>query len=129
MMSEKTKTILLSVFTFINFCVLGGGTYLVYASTLGYESPVITEESLRKVASLPEKFNEGSLVYSMDKLVVNLSGEPRRTIRIQVNLDMINAESFENIMDNENRSRARDRIKFSMKKLLMILNRFKENFF
>jgi flagellar FliL protein len=46
----------------------------------------------------------------MDKIVVNLSGMPKRTIRLQVNLDMIGPESFQEIMDLENRAKARDKI-------------------
>ena len=61
-------------------------------------------------ASLPEHLNEGPMIYTMDKFVVNLSGQPRRTIRVQVNLDMLSALSFEEIMDSENRAKARDRI-------------------
>jgi flagellar FliL protein len=90
--------------------VLGMGTYLVYMSTIGYEVPAITEANLRGIASLPEHLNEGPMVYTMDKFIVNLSGLPKRTIRIQVNLDMMSAESFEGIMQTENRARARDSI-------------------
>lgn len=106
----KAKLIIYSVMAILNLCVLGIGTYWVYVSTIGYESPVITEKSLRQIASLPESLNQGPLVYTMDKFVVNLSGQPKRSIRLQVNLDMMSAESFESIMDSENRARARDSI-------------------
>lgn len=109
-MSPKIKSILILIGVLFNFCILGGGVYLTYASTLGYESPTVTEESLRKIASLPESLNQGVMIYTMDKFIVNLSGLPKRTIRLQVNLDMMSAESFAGIMDNENRARARDRI-------------------
>lgn len=109
-MNSKVKSILLGLFTLINMSVLGIGSYWVYMSTLGYEPPAITEANLRTVASLPEHLNEGPMVYTMDKFIVNLSGQPRRTIRIQVSLDMMSAESFEGIMDTENRARARDSI-------------------
>jgi flagellar protein FliL len=109
-MNSKMKSILIGISVLLNFCVLGLGSYWVYTSTMGYESPSITEKSLRTIASLPEHLNEGVMVYTMDKFVVNLAGLPKRTIRIQINLDMISAESFEGIMDNENRARARDKI-------------------
>lgn len=109
-MSSKIKPIIASFLVLMNFSVLGVGSYWVYISTIGYESPEITEQSLRSIASLPEHLNEGPMVYTMDKFVVNLSGQPKRTIRIQVNLDMMSAESFEQIMDSENRARARDSI-------------------
>ena len=109
-MHSKIKSLLLGLFTLMNLGVLGLGSYWVYMSTMGYENPIITETSLRSVASLPEHLSEGPMVYTMDKFIVNLSGLPKRTIRIQVNLDMMSAESFEGIMDTENRARARDSI-------------------
>ncbi len=108
--NEKIKLILSGFLITLNLAALGLGSYWAYISTLGYESPVITEQSLRQPASLPEHLNEGPMIYTMDKFVVNLSGQPRRTIRVQVNLDMLSARSFEEIMDSENRAKARDRI-------------------
>ncbi len=109
-MNSKIKLILTSTLITLNICLLGVGAYWTYISTIGYENPSITEEKLRAPASLPAHLNEGPMIYTMDKFVVNLSGEPKRSIRIQVNLDMINAQSFEEIMDSENRAKARDRI-------------------
>ncbi len=104
------KKIISIVLITLNLSVLGLGTYWVYISTLGYESPAITEKSLREPASLKEKFALAPMVYTMDKFVVNLSGLPKRTIRVQVNLDMIGPEAFQEIMDLENRAKARDKI-------------------
>ena len=50
------------------------------------------------------------MIYTMDKFVVNLSGMPKRTIRLQVNLDMISPMAFQEIMDFDNRAKARDKI-------------------
>ena len=52
----------------------------------------------------------GPLVYTMDKFTVNLGGEPKRTIRMEVNLQMLGQEGFEEVMEPENRAKARDRI-------------------
>lgn len=109
-MNAKIKLIISGLLISLNLGALGLGTYWAYISTLGYESPAITEQSLRAPASLPEHLNQGPMIYTMDKFVVNLSGQPKRTIRVQVNLDMISAQSFEEIMDSENRAKARDRI-------------------
>ena len=46
----------------------------------------------------------------MDKFTVNLEGELRRTIRLEVNLQMLGKEGFEEVMEPENRAKARDRI-------------------
>lgn len=46
----------------------------------------------------------------MDKFTVNLGGEPKRTIRLEVNLQMLGKDGFEEIMEPGNRAKARDRI-------------------
>ena len=94
----------------LNFAGLGMGVYMVFISTIGYTSPAITEQKLRDVAGLPSHLEQGPMVYTMDKFVANLAGEPKRTLRIQVNLDMMNAQSYSEIMDEENRAKARDTI-------------------
>ena len=109
-MKKMLKKIISFTLITLNLSVLGLGTYWVYISTIGYESPNVTEKNLREPASIKEKFAQAPMVYTMDKFVVNLSGLPKRTIRLQVNLDMIGPEAFQEIMDLENRAKARDRI-------------------
>ncbi len=94
----------------LNITVLGLGSYWVYNSTIGYVHPKVTEAALREPASLKDKFGQASLIYTMDKFVLNLSGVPKRTIRLQVNLDMISPVAFQEIMDFDNRAKARDKI-------------------
>ena len=94
----------------LNFSVLGLGTYWVYISTLGYEYPKVTESALREPANLKEKFGDAPMIYTMDKFTVNLSGVPKRTIRLQINLDMVSPVAFQEIMDFEYRAKARDKI-------------------
>ncbi len=109
-MNEMFKKIITIVGLVINFSVLGLGTYWVYISTLGYESPRVTETALREPANLKEKFGEAPMIYTMDKFTVNLSGVPKRTIRLQINLDMVSPVAFQEIMDFEYRAKARDKI-------------------
>jgi flagellar FliL protein len=88
----------------------GSGAYLTYVSTLGWNSPQITEDQLaRSVASTTEDIKE-PFIYTMDKFTVNLGGEPKRTIRIEVNLEMLGKEGFEEVINVENRAKARDSI-------------------
>lgn len=99
-------------FAVLNLGVVGSGAYLVYASTLGWKSPVITEQDLR---TEEEKLAESGrqlepYVYTMDRFTVNLGGEPRRTIQVEVNLEMLNQDGFEEVINTENRARARDKI-------------------
>lgn len=105
------QKILTALFVLVNLGVTGFGTYLVYASTLGWTAPTITEESIKIDPFF--QFNEESAVpyvYTLDKFTVNLGGEPRRTVRLEVNLHMLGKDAFEEVMLSENRARVRDRI-------------------
>lgn len=109
-MKEKLQTIFNSLLILLNLVGLGMGSFWVYSATLGYESPYIIEETLRKPASLPENVEKGANIYTMDKFIVNLSGQPKRTIKLQINLDMMSAQSFSEIMKPDNTAKARDNI-------------------
>lgn len=109
-MNEILKKLVIAVLVTLNVSVLGIGSYWVYISTIGYDYPKVTEASLREPASLKDKFGQAPMIYTMDKFVVNLSGMPKRTIRLQVNLDMISPVAFQEIMDFDNRAKARDKI-------------------
>ena len=109
-MNELIKKTVVSILIATNISVLGLGSYWVYISTVGYDYPKVTEKNLREPASLKEKFGQAPMIYTMDKFTVNLSGIPKRTIRLQVNLDMISPVAFQEIMDFEYRAKARDKI-------------------
>lgn len=119
------------VFAVVNLAVTGGGAYLVYASTLGWHPPTITEKALREkpadrapaaVAAPAESAAAGPAVppgmiaefvpylQKLDKFTVNLAGEPKRMVRLEVNLEMLNEESFEEVMDVSRVPKIRDRI-------------------
>ncbi|MEZ0391841.1 MAG: flagellar basal body-associated protein FliL [Pseudobdellovibrionaceae bacterium] len=108
--------ILQVVFAVVNLGVTGLGAFWVYSATMGWHSPSINEEQL----TAEKKANEekealagaeaGPLVYTMDKFTVNLAGEPKRTIRVEVNLEMLGKEGFEEIINSDNRAKARDLI-------------------
>jgi flagellar protein FliL len=108
--------ILQLAFVVVNLGVMGLGAYWVYAGTMGWHSPSITEEQLSaEREALEDKQDElgaeaGPLVYTMDKFTVNLGGEPKRTIRLEVNLEMLGKDGFEEIINSDNRAKARDRI-------------------
>lgn len=111
---QKTRNvgkILQVVFAIVNFVTMGAGGYMVYASTMGWETPSITEEMAeRELASTSGEVELAPLVYTMDKFTVNLDGEPKRTIRLEINLQMLGKDGFEEVMEPENRAKARDRI-------------------
>ncbi len=99
------------VIAVVNLAVGGAGLFLTYKGTLGYENPKITEAELeRQIASEAPADLVGPFIYTMDKFTVNLGGEPKKTIRLEVNLEMLDQEGFEEIISTENRARTRDKI-------------------
>lgn len=102
------------VFVAVNLAVTGGGAYLVYMATIAYEPPSIREEELAAIRKLASESGSSEtdvpLIFTMEKMTVNLNGEPRRLINVEVNLEMLNKESFEEVLDIEKRAKVRDRI-------------------
>lgn len=110
---KNTGMILQVAFALINLGVMGYGSFLVYKSTIGWKNPSITEVELEEKheASISQGTGEAEpFIYTMDKFTVNLGGEPKRSIRLEVNLEMLGQEGFEEIMEASNRARARDSI-------------------
>lgn len=105
------QKILTLVFVMINLSVTSAGAYLVYSSTLGWEPPILTESKI-KIDPMYQYQEQQNIpyVYTMEKFTVNLNGEPRRTIRLEVNLNMLGKQDFEEVMNFDNRARVRDRI-------------------
>jgi len=103
------------LFAIVNLGLIGTGGYLVYSSTIGWTSPKITEEQLVDQRNKEEAQNStaadsGPLVYTMDKFTANLAGEPKHMIRVEVNLEMLGKDGFEEVINPDNRAKARDHI-------------------
>lgn len=105
----NVKLILNVLFLLVNFAVTGQGLYWVYSATLGWMPPKITEEQLQAIRKEEVKIDD-PLIYTMDKFTINLDGEPRRMARIEVNLEMLNKDGFEEIFDTDKKAKARDKI-------------------
>lgn len=108
--SVNLGLILKIVFGVLNLLGTGMGAYLVYASTIGWESPKLTEEMLGRDLASVDEAELAPYIYTMDKFVVNLGGEPKRSIRLEVNLEMLGKDGFEEVINTENRAKVRDRI-------------------
>jgi flagellar FliL protein len=108
---KNTGMILTIIFAVVNLAVLGGGAFLVYSSTMGWHSPEITEAELEKdMASESDDARYAPYIFTMDKFTVNLGGEPKRTIRLEVSLQMLGKDGYEEIMSPDSRAKARDKI-------------------
>jgi flagellar protein FliL len=103
--------IMLLVLAALNIAVAGGGTYLAYMGTLGYKAPTLREPAALKDFKAERK--EASevadrVMYTMQPFTVNLAGQPRRLIRVEMTFEMLDKEGFEEIVRES--PRARDEI-------------------
>lgn len=109
--------LMLPLFAVLNLAVVGGGAFLVYKSTLAYEPPVLREpaaaEALKKSAESAVAVSD-PVMFTMPGFVVNLSGQPRRLIKVEMTFEMLDKDGFEEIVRNS--PAARDAI-------VQILNR------
>ncbi|MCB0386588.1 MAG: flagellar basal body-associated FliL family protein [Bdellovibrionales bacterium] len=101
--SEKPKKdmgkILTIAFMALNLGVLGGGAFLVYSSTLGYKAAVSTEEDLNKeLVEFRKSLQQNPVMYTMETFNTNLDGVPRRLIRMELSLEMLDEEGFEEVI-------------------------------
>jgi flagellar FliL protein len=93
------KKILVILFLVANVSTVGGGAYLVYAATLGFKSPKVTEEELSKeMNDFRKTLEEPAIYYTMDAFNTNLEGLPRRFIRVEVSVEMYDKEGFEELV-------------------------------
>jgi flagellar FliL protein len=88
------------LFAALNLAGLGVGSYLVYASTLGVKTAATTEtEAKVQVEKFEESLRGDPVVYTMPVFNTNLDGVPRRLVRVEVNLEMLDEEGFEEVIN------------------------------
>jgi flagellar protein FliL len=98
--ARDIKKILALAYVVLNLSAMGFGSYLVYVSTIGHKSPVVTSEELdREVETFRKTLLEKPMIYTLETVNTNLSGLPRRLIRMEINLEMLDAEGFEEIIN------------------------------
>ena len=91
--------ILLIGYLSLNLTAMAIGSFLVYRATVGYETPAARSAALdREIASFRASLQDRPLVYTLDQFNTNLNGIPRRLIRVEMNLEMLDAEGFEEII-------------------------------
>lgn len=97
--AKDFKKILTFAFIALNLSVLGAGTYLVYVSTLGVqEKSLSNEQAERDLASFEEKLRGDPVLFTMSPFNTNLEGVPRRLIRMEVSLEMMDEEGYEEVI-------------------------------
>ncbi|MGE0764716.1 MAG: flagellar basal body-associated protein FliL [Bdellovibrionales bacterium] len=97
---KDMKKIFAMAYMALNLAAMGVGSYLVYASTLGYKPLSASSEELnREITAFRQTLLEKPMTYTMETFNTNLTGLPRRLIRLEVNLEMLDAEGFEEIIN------------------------------
>lgn len=100
---EAPKKDLKKLFTFVfmavNLAVLGTGSYLVYMSTLGvHQASLSNEQAERDLASFEESLRGDPVLYTMAPFNTNLDGVPRRLVRVELSLEMMDEEGYEEVI-------------------------------
>lgn len=94
------------LFIAVNLVIVGGGTFVVYQNTLGYHPHEITEEIERlQLAEEQKYFAENPIVFTMDPFVVNLSGNPQKTIQLEISLEMLSEQGYEEVITKSTEAR------------------------
>ncbi len=96
-------------FALLNLSVLGGGAFLTYQNTIAYQRPSLREpaalDELKKERAELEKQVNGPIIYKMDAFNVNLSGNPQKVIRVEMSLEMLDQDGFEEVVHNVSHER------------------------
>ncbi|MGE4133025.1 MAG: flagellar basal body-associated protein FliL [Bdellovibrionales bacterium] len=93
------KKIMTFAFMGLNLAVLGVGSYLTYMSTLGFQAKQISnEEAERELASFEATLRGEPVLYTMQPFNTNLDGVPRRLIRMELSLEMMDEEGYEEVI-------------------------------
>lgn len=87
------------VFIGVNLIGLGFGMFLVYSSTLGSTQAVLREEEAQKeLEQFEASLRDEPVLYTLKQFNTNLDGVPRRLIRMEVSLEMLDEEGFEEVV-------------------------------
>jgi flagellar FliL protein len=88
------------VFAVLNIGAMGAGAFYIYTQTLGLETPSTSDsQALRELAEFRKTLQREPAVYTMDPLSTNLDGVPRRLVRVQISLEMLDEEGFEEVLN------------------------------
>ena len=93
------KKLLAFAFAGLNVLVLAGGVYLVFMSTLGVQSKKLSnEQAERELKVFEDSLRGDPVLYTMSPFNTNLEGVPRRLIRLDLSLEMMDEEGYEEVI-------------------------------
>lgn len=105
------KLILGLVFIVINLGGLALGLFWAFKGTIGWHPPVFTDEqAMERIKQEQAEIESLPLIFTLDSFKANLSDSPVRGIEVQVSVEMMNREGYEELIDSDNQARVRDEI-------------------
>jgi flagellar FliL protein len=97
--TRNLKKLLGFGFAGLNLTVLGTGLYLVYQSTIGVSTNgTSNEQAERDLATFEESLRGNPVLFNMAPFNTNLDGLPRRLVRVDLSLEMMDEEGFEEVI-------------------------------
>lgn len=92
------KALLPILLVLLNVGGMGAGLYLSYLGTIGTSHEPIGEAEAKDTLYNEEIFEGRPIVYSLDPFTVNLADEEERIVQVQVSLEMIDENGFEEVV-------------------------------
>lgn len=87
------------LFLVLNLAVVGGGAALTYFNTIGYQEPYISETTEEaKLEEMRAYMEQNPIIYTMEPFTVNLRGRPKRSIRMEMSVEMLSEQGFEELI-------------------------------
>ena len=94
------RKILTFGFLGLNLAILVVGTFLVYKFTLGEAVKVTSNaQAEEEIAKFEESLRGDPVLYTMSPFNTNLDGVPRRLVRLELSLEMMDEEGFEEVIN------------------------------
>lgn len=94
------------IFAIINIAFMAGALFVVFSSTLGAKVDAVHNEELEKqLEEFYKSYEQGPVMYKMETFNANLYGLPQRMVRIDVTLEMLDAQGFEEVILNKAKTR------------------------
>ena len=86
-------------FIVLDVLVMGAATFLVFKATLGHNVEAVVEEFEMASLELSRKNSEENpVMYTMDPFIVNLAGEPQKSLQLEINVEMLGEDGFEELI-------------------------------
>lgn len=97
--AKPKKSKLGIIFALVDLVVMVGGAFVVYSSTLGYKPKVFdNDEAVQKIIAEREEKAADSVLFMMDPISINLAGTPKRQLTVEMHLEMLDGNGFEEVV-------------------------------